>query len=330
MRLLLFNPETDLALATDTAYYTPPKRIVELRRRLALLPSLYAGAGDALLLPEGSCNTDSQLSSIIREKRLRLVSSADLSALEFSEVIPWGWNRSLVTALVNAGVSPRLLPDDESMERLRDMSHRRLTIKVFSKLNDYGIYLPPAPRELFSVEECMGFASENRISYFKAPWSSSGHGVIRIRRPFRREDFNHVGGIIRSQGSIMAEKGVERAVDFASEWSCRDGVVSFEGWSLFTTTGKGGYIDNVVAPQPILLQMISAYAPEANSYIEPLRMIISEFIAPFYDGPVGIDMLADSDGNVNPCVEVNLRMTMGMCALYAARQRHNGLLSSLL
>ena len=33
-----------------------------------------------------------------------------------------------------------------------------------------------------------------------------------------------------------------------------------------------------------------------------------------YVGPVGIDMLADKDGRVNPCVEINLRHTMGMTA----------------
>ena len=45
-------------------------------------------------------------------------------------------------------------------------------------------------------------------------------------------------------------------------------------------------------------------------------MAIDDRIAPHYDGYLGIDMMLywDENGKIalNPCVEVNLRMTMGM------------------
>ena len=46
--------------------------------------------------------------------------------------------------------------------------------------------------------------------------------------------------------------------------------------------------------------------------IELQRDAIAEVVAPGYSGPLGIDMLATGDGRINPCVEMNLRMTMGM------------------
>ena len=38
-------------------------------------------------------------------------------------------------------------------------------------------------------------------------------------------------------------------------------------------------------------------------------------MAPFYDGPLGIDMLVTSERNIHPCVEINLRDTMGRVAI---------------
>ena len=53
---------------------------------------------------------------------------------------------------------------------------------------------------------------------------------------------------------------------------------------------------------------------------------IDDLIAPHYDGPVGIDMMLywDENGRIalNPCVEVNLRMTMGMVTA-AMGSRHD-------
>jgi hypothetical protein len=34
-----------------------------------------------------------------------------------------------------------------------------------------------------------------------------------------------------------------------------------------------------------------------------------------YHGPVGIDMLKTADGRIHPCIEINLRMNMGILAL---------------
>ena len=56
--------------------------------------------------------------------------------------------------------------------------------------------------------------------------------------------------------------------------------------------------------------------PELDVVIGQVLLAIDELIAPHYDGPVGIDMMFywDENGKIalNPCVEVNLRMTMGM------------------
>ena len=49
-RLLIFNPDTEYALASDSINYTPPASVVSLRRMMALYPAVYASRGDAVML----------------------------------------------------------------------------------------------------------------------------------------------------------------------------------------------------------------------------------------------------------------------------------------
>ena len=41
---------------------------------------------------------------------------------------------------------------------------------------------------------------------------------------------------------------------------------------------------------------------------------MTEMVAPHDTGPLGVDMLAGNDGTLNPCIELNLRRTMGFVA----------------
>ena len=49
--------------------------------------------------------------------------------------------------------------------------------------------------------------------------------------------------------------------------------------------------------------------------IERQQKILNEVIAPHYEGLFGVDLLVTADGRINPCVEINLRRTMGHATL---------------
>ena len=55
MELYLFNPETDLALATDGASYTASEKVRQMAHDLAALPLWYASSGSAILVPDEEC-----------------------------------------------------------------------------------------------------------------------------------------------------------------------------------------------------------------------------------------------------------------------------------
>lgn len=55
-----------------------------------------------------------------------------------------------------------------------------------------------------------------------------------------------------------------------------------------------------------------------------IASILTPMIAPHYTGWLGVDMMLHTDSTggtaVWPCVEINLRLTMGVLALYAAER----------
>ena len=108
----------------------------------------------------------------------------------------------------------------------------------------------------------------------------------------------------------------------------KDGRVRYLGLSLFHTV-NGAYMGNILATENVKMKMISRYVPV--TLIDTIKQKITEQLRlESYVGPFGIDMMVvknDNDTNqmvhgtsanatsLHPCVEINLRRTMGHVAL---------------
>ena len=115
----------------------------------------------------------------------------------------------------------------------------------------------------------------------------------------------------------MVERALDKVADFAALFHS-DGVrVSFRGLSMFTTEARGMYSGNVVAPQSYIESRLSGMI-DFDSLMEIISReeeILTELTATAYKGWMGVDMMVYNDGGrrrVMPCVELNLRMTMGV------------------
>lgn len=312
MRLLLFNPETEYALASGASFYTPPARVERMRRELQLLPEAWADPGDVILVDD----------PVSLASRFRLVSWQSLVAL-FTEcpglsVEPWGWNPALIRRLKDCGVPSVCLPDDDTMARIRSLAHRRTTVVLNSEWN---AMVEPSlrvdvPVELESVDECMEFYGANPGCWMKAPWSSSGRGVINTAA-----DMTDVlvgqwcRGIIRRQGSVMGETGADRMADFATEWRILSGEPRYLGLSSFTTSNRGKYISNHALDQDEMRARFCAVSSVPLDEVVALQKEILRKVLTGYEGLCGVDMLVERSGRLRPFVEVNLRRTMGMLHL---------------
>ena len=295
----IFNPETDYALALNRLQYTPPKQIVSLRRQLAALPALWAREGEAILM------VDPPLASpyldLAAERGIKVIPVDKVCGYE---VCPWGWNSAIAHTLRKSGAGG--VPDDSSLASIRQLAHRRNT-RLFHDGDD-------SPEELTSVEEAGEWIERHPDCYLKAPWSSSGRGVIHSTSMSREGILKWCGGIINRQGSVMGERGWNRALDFATEWECSGGEAIFTGFSIFKTSVEGRYLGNISASQTTLKHIIQSEADWSDELLAHQKRVLDTHFAPNYSGPLGIDMLADRNRRVNICVEVNMRRTMGMAA----------------
>ena len=205
------------------------------------------------------------------------------------------------------------MPDEGELDKYKILAHRRTCIpfrqSLAEKLNINPYHVG---EEIFSIEGVKDFLKRYPYSYFKSPWSSSGRGVVSSTHISEKGLFEWTSGSIRRQGSVLAERGDERILDFATEWKCENRKAIFLGLSVFKTSPRGKYQGNVSALQEELNRIISSASPYWNAdIIAAQQEVVEELISRDYTGPLGIDMLIDKEKKINLCVEINLRLTMG-------------------
>ena len=321
--LFVFNPEHDLALAVGSGPYTPPAEILKLKRKMSLLPAVFAANGDFIFSYSPISEIELEASPyypLFKEKNLKLLTKESLiSHLDtINKIKPWGWDHAVVRDLKECGIANQLLPSESQLNCIRNLSHRRTTIpfrKTLSEILNEEIINPA--KELFSLEEVKDFLNLNPVSFFKSPWSSSGRGIVLSTHIALKGLLEWAHGTIKKQGSVIAEPAWERVMDFATEWEIIEKEPVFKGYSIFKTSSRGKYHGNVCYPQTELLNLIRKASPKFSlEIIEAQKIALETHISPYYEGPLGIDMLADKNGNINNCVELNLRYTMGHIFLY--------------
>lgn len=320
MLLHVFNPSHDEALAANSPYYTPTLAARGLERDLAALPAHWAEPEDAVLLA-------TETPQPTEPKHIRFVRPEAMDATlwrEIDAIRPWGWDALLVHRLRGMGAPGHLLPDAETLKRIRRLSSRQTAVRLLPLLR---AELPDSiglSRFCTSEKEVRQSIREYGCVVLKSPWSCSGRGVFRAAR----EDLENANGtsllqrvrrILMQQGAIEAEPFYDRQMDFAMEFEAEPGGrLRHLGLALFLTDPSGRYGGNLVAGQGTL----EALLPECIRHQLPaLREIIRRQLPPLikgYAGPLGIDMMAvkhNGETWLHPCVEINLRHTMGRVAL---------------
>ncbi|MGN0214662.1 MAG: hypothetical protein ACI4AH_07650 [Muribaculaceae bacterium] len=323
-KLYLFNPDNDLALASGLDYYTPPPMAAQLSRDLQMLPAWWADDNAYLLTndPVADRNWAQHLNRTFGIN-IELIDRNHIQNHEFSYQ-PWGWNISLRNHLLSCCVGDEQLPDKAKIAKYRELSHRRTTIAIHSKLAEIlGYSACQPPKELFTITEVEQFADKHPRCFLKAPWSSSGKGIFRPTGTAADNRTFHqwANGILQRQGSIIAETALNKTQDFAMEFQCSNGKASFVGYSIYYNDPHNSFDYGLVATEETLHSILCAeLGDNANSSLtkikQALEAILSTDVAPHYDGFLGIDMLifVDEIGkkHINPCVEMNLRCTMGV------------------
>lgn len=300
MILHLFNPENDLALANGDPNFMAPASARKLAADLATLPCWWADDADFVWSNAGLIDIDA-----------------------ITSVSPWGWSNQVRMRLLKAGIPDKLLPDESLLLKLRELSHRRISMTVLDfLLSDihYAYSLPEVPRELFSIESVDALFRTRSQWVLKSPWSSSGKGLCwgGQMNAFNRQRWLQT--VLSKMGSVIAEPVYQKLLDFGMAFEVTsEKEVLFVGYSLFETDPKGAYIGNqLLSDRRIEYILLSYVAPQQLVQLqEALCRALKQIVSPFYKGYLGIDMMVCREKNgymLHPCVEVNLRMTMGIVA----------------
>lgn len=312
MRIHLFNPENDLALALGCPHYTPPPHAQAIHNAGALLPMWWAVEGDMILAPPSLSGEADRLAS-----RFGLHGAVSADPGSATVALPWGWSLDARRQFIRAGVDESVLPDDAAIARMRSLSHRRMSVEILTRLADGS----PVPLETTDAEAVVTMERQHPGCYVKSPWSGSGRGVFCARSLDDGALRRRAEGIIHRQGSVMVELGLDKVLDFAALFHSDGSRVEFRGLSVFSTEARGMYSGNIVAPQSYLLSRLAGLI-DTDVLMTTIRReeeILTELIGPAYRGWMGVDMMVyrDPEGTmrVMPCVELNLRMTMGVAAM---------------
>ena len=265
MRLYIFNPDTDLALANGKGNYTPTQKVRQMINDLALLPLWFAKSGSYVLADQASNHDFLEEMNKLFKLDVELLTVSKLGSLKGSiEICPWGWNQSFRNMLGRAGIDPNNLPDDVELEAHRQLSQRKVVgelLQLFENEPDFCGF----SHNLTNTKECDLFFNQMKDRggvVFKEPWSSSGKGLLWCRDEFNVRDRNWCKRVIGDEGYVTAMPINNKVQDFAMEFYVGEATVSFLGYSLFNTDHKGFYKGNALLSNEEIERLLTKYVPK--------------------------------------------------------------------
>lgn len=329
MTVYLFNPDYDMAMANFTPYYKSPAEIMRMIADLSVLPWWFAEEGSCVkvknmalvsLLQEQlkeTCRGNIDMERMLDGLLPRVGWTVEWPSVHY---IPWGWTPALVYQLRQESVEEEFLPSEKAVRRLRFLSSRLRCLEVLPEL----VRIDGTCGEMkacVSMSELEAFLQERGEVVLKAPWSGSGRGMLKVSS----SSWNaHLAGwaarILRVQEAVMAEPVYDKVVDFAMEFYMeKENGIHFVGYSLFETDSHGNYKLNFLLSNAEIENRLMKYV--SREILQEVRIrllsVLQQLLKDDYEGYLGVDMMicrVAGKYTVHPCVEINLRMNMGVVA----------------
>lgn len=312
-KLYLFNPDHDLALANFDPNYMPSANVRQLASDLALLPAWYAKPDDSVWA-----------ASAFNQAFLDNMKSdfPDLPSLcTATDIIlfpsPWGWNPAVANRLSRSGISQENLPSKDQLLLIREYSHRKFAARLLPKLL-FNHAFCGASSYLTDINLVRRFVEEHDKCILKAPLSGSGKGLNWCKGVFTYHIEHWCKNILKQQGGVVCEPQYNKTIDFAMQFKAEANKITFSGYSLFETNTSGAYGGNYLASNHQIEEELRKYTSLLN--LELIKeTLIRELngLQDVYTGYFGVDMMICRFNEapfyrIHPCVEINLRMNMGM------------------
>ncbi len=337
--IFLFNPTCEYAVANGQPFWQANRLLLKMEADLATLPCFFANPYDIILTDKIPSNEFVESFEPFHFSMPQFFQKDEFLRKTFSEtfginkLLPWGWSPAahrLLSPLKQYcsdafKQSPVFLWNPENRELYSKGFALEILKEIKSALN-FDFLLP----ENLITEKCTTREEIERLMLrwgkvmIKAPWSSSGRGLQPITKtPVHEKVWEKIVGIIKAQGFVIAEPYLNKAADLAFQFEFKKGKVEFVGISNFTTDKKGQYQGNYIhgIPDNFEPDVVEFAEFVPSVLIDPIIKILEKSkLAANYEGNFGVDTLIFRDESnklkINPCLEINVRLNMGLLALY--------------
>ena len=323
----VFNPEHDMALSNGDRHFIAPQNIRDMARDLAPLMS-YVGSDGPLVWGWDHA---------ICEQLLRMGIPADeLPSAEALASLRGHSGRQSAHELLSmfhaqhAGgpyTGESIIVTDTDQLTPFVARHHHVILKAPYSSSGKGLrHVKTHP-----VPPCEGGKSSPAENTSMSTSSPSQGGMERIS--------SWANALIRRHGYLTAEPCYNKVQDFAMEFIVTDDTCRFIGYSLFNTNAHGRYEANLLMEDEAIELLLAQHVPLAALH-EVREWIIAHahhIVPTVWDTTrhplyFGIDMMVVKDGHkseiinhkseikLHPCVEINLRLNMGIIAHEVRRQ----------
>lgn len=336
--VFLYNPSCDFAIANGSRNWQPNKTLQKMEADLAVLPMFFAKRSDFVLVDElpDNCFLKAlrQLGFVIPQFILKKELSENRLFIDEpkNRLLPWGWSPAAHKFLtpLKQSCSPDFQnsPVYQWSTEHKNISSRRFALKILNNIInsmsvDWSIENTQLPIICNAPSDIEKAIADWGNLILKAPWSSSGRGLQPITKtPIHLKVWEKINSVISEQGFIMAEPLLNKVHDMAFLFELKNGCTRFLGVSHFFTNNKGQYGGNWLNGLP------ENQSPELTDFIQKCIEVLTQPLinaidnspmAKHYEGVFGIDTLIYRNKNnelrINPCLEINVRHTMGMISL---------------
>lgn len=331
-----------MAIANEGVAFMPNKKIQAFEEAIESIMMVFSEPDDFILmrrLPSSQFIDFYSDLGIALPKFILLNEALTKGAfldLPKGKIAPWGWSPSLhrwLKPLNNVQVKEvdsdfvKCWQTDYKQLYSRQMARDVLEV-ILQQNSDLPFLSAEAlPVICTTVDEIEALLNTYGKGVVKAPWSSSGRGIQMLYRsemtpPLR----SWLIGMFQQQKVLFFEQLQPKVCDLSFQFSVENKQATFLGYSLFYASSNGQYEGNFVNPNlsslPKEVEDLFKNGTIAKTVNAVQAALSTSELITVYSGNLGVDLLLFNDDRgdikINPCLEINLRYTMGMVALQLA------------
>ncbi len=342
-KVYYFNPTCELAIANGSFSYMPPLLLQEMEKDLSVLPFVFASANDIILTENKPSSEFMNTLKMAGFNLPKFYTFKELNAIpsgSIDSIVPWGWSPSshfiLKELKEKCSDEFKKSPVFDWKAEHQLLYERSTSLDLLHKIlknNCFG-WLIDENRCGKMVENCSEIETmlkKHPEIVLKAPLSSSGRGIQIIRNgKLNASNLKWISGVLKQQKYLIAEPFLNKVIDLSFQFEILDHCeVAYLGYSVFETNSNGQYKGTFIRPDlktllpdddtTVVRQMI-----ETTSGILQEALKISDYTQ-YYRGYLGIDSLIfrqNGQLKIQPCIEINCRMTMGLLGLQLEKVIH--------